>query len=135
MEKANIIYNILNNTKLKLKPSRVCDGVGVFSICKIKKDEKLFSDIISDTMYISWDDLKGISKSTKSYLRTIANVADGGIYLSRTPNNINLAYYVNHSNNPNVYHNLDTDEFHAICDIDEDIELVSTYSDSEIDWK
>jgi hypothetical protein len=135
MEKADIIHNILNNTKLKLKPSKVCDGVGVFSICKIKKDEKLFSDVNSDTMYISWDDLKGIPKYTESYLRTIANVADGGIYLSRTPNNINLAYYVNHSNNPNVYHNLDTDEFHAICDIDEDVELLCTYSDLEIDWK
>ena len=135
MEKTDIIFNILNNTKLKLKPSKVCNGVGVFSICKIKKDEKLFSDVNSDTMYISWDDIKGIPKSTESYLRTIANVADGGIYLSRTPNNINLAYYVNHSNNPNVYHNLDTDEFYTICDIDEDVELVSTYSDSEIDWK
>jgi hypothetical protein len=135
MEKADIIHNILNNTKLKLKPSRVCDGVGVFSICKIKKDEKLFSDVNSDTMYISWDDIKGIPKSTESYLRTIANVADGGIYLSRTPNNINLAYYVNHSNNPNVYHNLDTDEYYTICDIDEDEELLCTYTDLEIDWK
>lgn len=134
MEKTDIIHNILYNTKLKLKPSKVCDGVGIFSICKIKKGEKLFSDVNSDTTFISWDDLKGIPKYTESYLRTIVNVADGGIYLSRTPNNINLAYYVNHSDNPNVYHNLDTDEFYAICDIDEDIELVSTYSDYEIDW-
>ncbi|MBU3748407.1 MAG: SET domain-containing protein, partial [Burkholderiaceae bacterium] len=78
--------------------------------------------------YISWDDLKGIPKSTESYLRTIANVADGGIYLSRTPNNINLSYYVNHSNKPNVFHNLDTDEFYAICDIDEDEEILCTYT-------
>jgi hypothetical protein len=135
MEKTDVIYNILNNTKLKLKPSKVCNGVGVFSICKIKKDEKLFSDVNSDTTYIYWDEIKDIPQSTKSYLRSIVNCDDIGIYLSRTPNNINLAYYVNHSNNPNVYHNLDTDEFHAICDIDEDVELVSTYSDSEIDWK
>ena len=47
----------------------------------------------------------------------------------------NLSYYVNHSNNPNVYHNLDTDEFYAICDIDEDEELLCTYTDLEIDWK
>lgn len=135
MEKTDIIYNIINNTKLKLKPSEVCDGVGVFSICKINKDEKLFSDVSCDTMYISWDDLKGISKSTESYLRNIVNVADGGIYLSRTPNNINLSYYVNHSNNPNVYHNLDTDEFFAVRDIVEGEELLATYTDSEIDWK
>jgi len=135
MEKTDIIFNILNNTKLKLKPSKVCNGVGVFSICKIKKDEKLFSDVTVDTMYISWDDLKGIPKSTESYLKNMVNLDDDGIYLSRTPNNINLSYYVNHSNNPNVYHNLDTDEFYAICDIDEDEELLCTYTDLEIDWK
>lgn len=135
MEKTDIIYNIINNTKLKLKPSEVCDGVGVFSICKINKDEKLFSDVTCDTMYISWDDLKGISKSIESYLRNIVNVADGGIYLSRTPNNINLSYYVNHSNNPNVYHDLNTDEFFAVRDIVEGEELLATYTDSEIDWK
>ena len=113
----------------------MCNGVGVFSICKIKKDEKLFSDVTSDTLYISWDDLKGVPKYTESYLRTIANLDDNGIYLSRTPNNINLAYYVNHSNKPNVYHNLNTDEFYAIYDIDEDEELLCTYTDLEIDWK
>lgn len=135
MEKTDIIYNIVNNTKLKLKPSKVCNGVGVFTICKIKKNEKLFSDVSPDTTYITWNEIKDIPKYTELYLRTIANIDDGGIYLSRTPNNINLSYYVNHSNKPNVFHNLDTDEFYAICDIDEDEELLCTYTDLEIDWE
>lgn len=134
MEKSDIIYNIVNNTKLKLKPSGVCDGVGVFSICKINKDEKLFSDVSCDTIYILWDEITDIPKSTKFYLNSIANCDDDGIYLSRTPNNINLSYYVNHSNNPNVYHNLNTDEFFAVRDIEEGVELLANYTDSEIDW-
>ena len=37
MTKQKIIQNILHNTKLCLKPSRVCNGVGLFTILPIKK--------------------------------------------------------------------------------------------------
>lgn len=85
MEKTDIIYNIVNNTKLKLKPSKVCNGVGVFTICKIKKNEKLFSDVSPDTTYITRNEIKDIPKYTELYLRTIANIDDGGFIYQEHP--------------------------------------------------
>ena len=45
MIKKEIIDNISKNTKLRLKPSKVCDGVGLFSIVEIKEGEFLLDDV------------------------------------------------------------------------------------------
>jgi hypothetical protein len=134
-KKNNIIHNILYNTKLNLRPSKVCDGVGLFALCEIKKDEQILSDISSDNIYIKWDEISEVDENVKNYLKNIANGNENGIYLSRTPNNINLAYFVNHSIEPNVFHNLKSDTFHAVKDIKVDEEILCTYTKDEIDWE
>ena len=131
MTKKEIIDNISKNTKLRLKPSKVCDGVGLFSIVEIKKDEIIFDDVTADDVYIWWDEIPNLREEVKNYLNSMCNSDKNGFYLSRTPNNINLAYFVNHSDNPNVFHDLELDRFIAIKDIGVDEEIVCVYNENE----
>ena len=65
----------------------------------------------------------------------MCNTNTEGIFLSRTVNNINLSYFVNHSNEPNVIHDLDKDIFITIRDIEIDEEILCVYnSDDMIDF-
>ena len=132
MTKQKIIQNILHNTNLRLKPSKVCDGVGLFAIRLIKKGDVLLQDVTADTTFIQWAELPGLHQDVKSYLNTMCNSTTDGIFLSRTPNNINLAYFVNHSDSPNVTHNLTLDEFVALRDIEVDEEIVCVYTQEEM---
>lgn len=132
MTKQKIIQNILHNTNLRLKPSKVCDGVGLFTIRPIKKGDVLLQDVTADTTFIQWAELPGLHQDVKSYLNTMCNSTTDGIFLSRTPNNINLAYFVNHSDSPNVTHDLTLDEFVAIRDIEQDEEIVCVYTQEEM---
>lgn len=131
MIKKEIIDNISKNTKLRLKPSKVCDGVGLFSIMEIKEGEAILDDVTADDIYIRWDEITGLREEVKNYLNSMCNSDTDGLYLSRTPNNINLAYFVNHSDNPNVFHNLELDRFIAIRDIGVDEEIVCIYNEDE----
>jgi len=131
MIKKEIIDNISKNTKLRLKPSKVCDGVGLFSIMEIKKGEVILDDVTADDVYIWWDEIPDLHEEVKNYLNSMCNSDRDGLYLSRTPNNINLAYFVNHSDNPNVFHDLELDRFIAIKDIGVDEEIVCVYNEDE----
>ncbi len=131
MIKKEIIDNISKNTKLRLKPSKVCDGVGLFSIVEIKEGEFILDDVTADDIYIRWDEITDLREEVKNYLNSMCNSDKDGLYLSRTPNNINLAYFVNHSDNPNVFHNLELDRFIAIRNIGVDEEIVCIYNEDE----
>ena len=131
MTKKEIINSISTNTKLRLKPSRVCSGVGLFSILEIKKGEIILNDVTADNTYIKWDEIPNLKGDVKNYLNSICNSDKDGLYLSRTSNNINLAYFVNHSDDPNVFHDLTLDRFVAIKDIGIDEEIVCIYNEDE----
>lgn len=130
--KQKIINSIFNNCNVRLKPSKVCSGVGVFSIVPIKKGTIMFEDVNSDDIHIKWDELNGVDKRVIDYLNVMCNTNTDGVYLSRTVNNINLSYFVNHSNNPNVIHDLDKDVFITIRDIEVDEEIVCVYNTDEM---
>ena len=129
--KQKIINSIIENCNVRLKPSKVCSGVGVFSIIPIKKGTVIFKDVKEDNIHIKWEEIKDVDKRVKEYLKIICNFDEEGIYLSRTVNNINLSYFVNHSDKPNVKHDLDKDVFIALRDIDIDEELVCVYDESD----
>jgi hypothetical protein len=131
MTKKEIIDNISKNTKLRLKPSKVCDGVGLFSIVEIKEGDVILDDVTADDVYIWWDEIPDLRVEVKNYLNSMCNSDRDGLYLSRTPNNINLAYFVNHSDDPNVFHDLELDRFIAIKDIGVDEEIVCIYNEDE----
>lgn len=124
-----IIHSINNNTKTRLKPSTVCDGVGVFALINIKEGENIFPDIISDSNLIKWEYID--NNVVKKYLNSLCNTDNKGIYLSRLPNEINISYYVNHSDNPNVFHNLDLDQYFALKEIYAGEEILCCYTEQE----
>ncbi len=129
---AKILYSINYFGKTKLAPSLQCDGVGVFAITEIPADYILFQDVTSDHDFIEFDSID--DSRIKSYLQTMCNSNEQGIWLSRTYNNINMAYYINHSVTPNVIHNLQTDCYVTMRQINVGEELTCLYTKEEIDW-
>ena len=134
MMRKHILDSIRTESYVRLKPSKVCDGVGVYAIRPIPKGTVLFSDCIPDKDFVRWDQLTDIPTEVISYLSTICNTNDEGLYLSQTINNINISYFVNHSDNPNAFHDKTLDRYMTIEDIDTGDEILCTYLPDEIDW-
>jgi SET domain-containing protein len=130
----NLVDSILTQSYVQLKPSKVCDGVGVFALRTIPKNTILFTDVEPDSNLITWESLKQADQQVLEYLKSICNTSDQGVYLNRTINNINVTYYVNHSDNPNVIHNKILDVYMTLTDIHPGQELVCKYEPEEIDW-
>jgi hypothetical protein len=127
-----ILHSINEFGKTKLAPSLQCDGVGVFAITEIPKNFILFQDVRPDQIYIPYEQIT--DPAVKTYLSCMCNSDEFGFYLSRTYNNINMSYYVNHSDAPNVYHDLKLDRYITLRDIQPAEELTCTYTKEEINW-
>ena len=132
--KKRIILSTKEECYVKLKPSKVCDGIGVFALRTIPAGTVLFTDIVPDIEFIGWDELVDIEESVLKYLNSICNITPTGLLLSRTVNNINVSYYVNHSTKPNVFHDKKFDRFSTLVDIEEGEEILCKYESEEIDW-
>lgn len=124
----------MNEILTYLKPSTVCDGVGVFAMKFIPKNTRLFAGVKSDTKFIKWDDVSYLSKDSLNYLNSLCNSNKEGFFLSRHPDEICTAYYVNHSENFNVFHDLSLDKYVTSRDIEVGEELLCKYTKDEIDW-
>lgn len=134
MKKKKIIKSIRNNCNVCLKPSKVCDGVGVFALIDIPKGTILFEDTKPDNEFISWEEIGDIPIEVKNYLSNICLYAQNGIYLSRNVSSINISYYVNHSEDYNVIHDLNIDEYVTSKYIKKGEEILCLYTKDEIDW-
>jgi SET domain-containing protein len=130
----DILSSIEKESYVYLKPSGVCNGVGVFALRTIPTQTVLFSDVVPDVNFLSWNQLKNIHPSVIKYLHSICNTTKEGVYLSRTINNINLSYYVNHSDNPNTVHDRKIDKFITLRVIEEGEEILCQYDLEEKDW-
>jgi hypothetical protein len=129
---SKIVTSINEFGKTKLAPSKVCDGVGIFAIVEIPKNFILFQDVSADTIHIPFTEI--YDNAVKKHLASICISDSVGIYLSRTYNNINMSYYVNHSETPNIYYDWNLDEFVTLRDILPGEELTCLYNKKEIDW-
>jgi len=129
-----IIDSVKKNCNVHLRPSKVCDGVGVIALVDSKKGTKLFADIKPDTDFILFDEASGLPNEVITYLKSMCNNGFNGIYLSRTVSSINLSYYVNHSDDFNVEHYIFVDCYVTTRDIKKGEEILCKYNESEIDW-
>jgi hypothetical protein len=127
-----ILHSINQFGKTKLAPSLICDGVGVFALTDIPAGFILFQDVEPDTIHIPFTQMH--DQSIVNYLKSTCNSDEFGIWLSRTYNNINMSYYINHSETPNVFHDLTLDRYVTITNIQTGHELTCTYTKEEIDW-
>jgi hypothetical protein len=130
-----IIDSIKYNCNVRLKPSTVCDGVGVFALVDIPMHTVLFQDIEPDVNFISWDEIGDVPSGVRSYLQSMCNSNESGFFLSRTASAINISYYVNHSDNFNVHHDLSNDRYVTVKDIKAGEEILCNYIFSEIDFQ
>lgn len=131
----SIANSIINECYVQLKPSKVCDGVGIFALRTIPKNTVLFPDVEPDSNLIPWESLKSVDEEVLNYINSICNTSEEGVYLNRTVNNINVTYYVNHSEEPNLFHDRVLDRFMTLREIQPGEELLCKYEPQEIDWK
>ena len=112
-----------------LAPSKVCDGVGVFSLCNIPKGTVIWKER-QEAIKVPWDK---IPEWMENNIASMTWCDEEGFWIDCDLDRIYQAYYVNHSDNPN----LDVDEediYFTIRDIKKDEELLYRYSKEEMDW-
>ena len=112
-----------------LAPSKVCGGVGVFSLCDIPKGTIIWKKR-QEPVKVSWNK---IPKWMEDNIISLTWCDEEGFWIDCDLDRIYQAYYVNHSDDPNV--GIDDNEFYiAIKDIKKDEELLYRYSKIEQTW-
>ena len=120
-----------DNTWVELRPSTVCDGVGVFAIKDIPPDTRIFEHAPRDKFYY-WSEVS--DPAVVELISRLCNNNKQGFWISGHPTALGMGYYVNHSESPNVIHNRDLDDYITLVDIKAGEELVCIYEKEEIDW-
>jgi SET domain-containing protein len=131
--KNKILQELHYSLVCKLAPSKINGaGVGVFAVNQIESGEVVFST--TNNQFISWSEVQNISINVLNYIKQICNNNEYGFYIDCNLDKIYLAYYVNHSDSPNLYHNLVLDYYTALREILPGEELTCKYTLNEIDW-
>lgn len=124
------IVEALQRPIVRLRPSSIPNsGVGVFAVTRIPRDTLVFRT--PRNYLIEWKHIPG---DAADYLKSICNTQVNGIVLDCEPNKIYTAYYVNHSQDPNLAHDLENDEYWSIRDIEPGEELTCYYLPREREW-
>ena len=113
-----------------LAPSKVCGGVGVFSLCDIPKGTIIWKER-QEPVKVPWDK---IPKWMEDNIVSLTWCDEEGFWIDCDLDRIYQAYYVNHSDDPNL--GVDEEDFYiAIRNIKKDEELLYRYSEQEKDWE
>ena len=112
-----------------LSPSKVCDGVGVFSLVPIPADTLIFRP--KNAQKIPW--LK-VPEDVRVAMKNLTYYDEEGFWIDCDLDRIGPQYYINHSLSPNVSYNKDNGCLYAIRDIEPHEELLDYYYPNERDW-
>jgi hypothetical protein len=113
-----------------LAPSKVCAGVGVFSLIDIPKGTIIFEP--NKKIKIYWN---SISDNIHDRVKSITLNDDEGFWIDCDLNKTYGAYYINHTlHNENVKYNYKNGYWYASKDISKDEELLNTYQQEEMNW-
>ena len=110
----------------------MCGGVGVFAYIDIPKDTIIFppNQSINDEK-VKWSK---VSKKAAKKIKALTIWDKEGFYIDCDINRFDIAYYVNHSRNPNVHRDPITFELYAIRKIKKNDEILQFYAPYERDW-
>jgi hypothetical protein len=131
--KNQILQELFDKTIVKLAPSQINNaGVGVFAMSEIEKEDIVFAT--NTNKFIQWFEIEGIEQNISHYIKQMCNHNEHGFWIDCPVNKISPSYYVNHSEEPNLYHDLNTDTYFALKNIKIGEELTCKYLPEEVDW-
>lgn len=112
---------------IRLKPSNVLDGIGVFAVRDLKKGTVIGeARLLGDDLFYKWDDFKKIDGESQKMMNRFCIGAVDGFYAPNDINYISIPWYINHSCNGNV--GFDSDgSFITIKAVKKDQELFYDY--------
>ena len=132
----NQVFESIHNHKTHLKPSTVCDGVGLFALRDIEKDELLFKFVTNDIKIAAKDVQSTVDPIVEKYIISMCyyDKNDESYTLDVPLFMIYTEYYINHSDDPNIFWDRNTHEMYAMKDIKSGEELTTYYRPDERDW-
>ncbi len=107
MSKNKLLDHLQNDIYCRLGVSKIA-GIGVFAIKTIPKGVNPFKILSKDNdkiIELNDDDIKNLNKNVKKIVNDFFGQGDKikkYDVLASGPNNINISYYLNHSNEPNL---------------------------------
>ena len=130
------IVKSIQNLKVKLGVSKMPGaGIGVFALVDIPPDTSVFSYRNADH-FIPWEDVQGAPMVVQKYIAQMTTcVLEDQTFIIDVPADlIYSAYYINHSTDPNVFWDRNTDEMYTIVPVKAGDELTTYYRPDERDW-
>lgn len=133
LNKQALTNQIRNGILVKLVPSSIIDaGVGVITLTEIYENEVVFAP--KDQCFIRWGEVADIGHIVLEHIKKVCNNNEYGFWIDCHINDIGAAYFVNHSEEPNLIHDKQCDIYYAARKIVIGEELTCKYSPDEIDW-
>ena len=133
LTKQALINQICNGILVKLAPSSIVGaGVGAVTLTEIHKNEVVFAP--KDLCFIRWDEVKNVEHNVLDHIKKVCHNNEYGFWIDCYINDIGAAYFVNHSDEPNLIHDRERDIYYAARKIQIGEELTCKYSPDEIDW-
>ena len=123
------IINFLPSTRCRIKISKI-HGVGVHAIMPIKKGTSLFPDCSVDLNKIKKINKKEVAHlhdNIKQIMGDFLIESETHYFMPTSLNNINISYFLNHSDSPNCQWLEKDDSFRPLKDIKEGEELTLNY--------
>ena len=133
LNRSELTKQILNGALVKLVPSSIVNaGVGVIALTEIDSDEIVFTP--KDICFIRWGEVQGVESNIINHIKKVCNNNSYGFWIDCQINDIGAAYFVNHSDEPNLIHDKERNIYYAAKKISIGEELTCKYSSDEIDW-
>ena len=112
----------------RLKPSNIKNaGVGVFSISTIEKGVDPFPGCDTHLIPLSIKDYDNMTCSEQKMIRDFCYISSGYWRIPKDFNKLDISWYVNSSENPNLNFDIETGKYTTIRDISEGEELTYEY--------
>jgi len=127
-KKDKLLQQLQHHTFAMLKPSPL-HGIGVFAITAIQKGErKIFSDHEREWIEVSKEEVDALPQHARSLVENHCLFNETHYYIPEYGFKIlDLAVYLNHSDQPNLISINDGEFFEAIRDIEAGEELLIDY--------
>ena len=124
------IVNFLPFTFCRIKVSKI-HGVGVHAVVEIPEGTNLFPDCSSDLKEIKKipkEEVSHLDKSVRKMMDDFLIESDTHYFVTTSLNNINISYFLNHSDNPNCIWQEKDDSFRPLKDLKIGEELTLDYN-------